>query len=157
MRARETATNEREAQLLTEISDLVHGVTMPFACGGTLVPNKPVTLLLPLDFDVRWVVPPPRFNFALQKPHTIAAEQTEDSAPNRTAVQHFRGCEYSATGYFGNESGDTDFYVYAALHVEWPRRAEREGRKKTVKRDARATRRAPERAPGRSPPLTTPT
>jgi len=44
MPAQKDSTNKREAQLLTEISDLVHGVTMPFACGGTLVPNKPVTL-----------------------------------------------------------------------------------------------------------------
>jgi hypothetical protein len=44
MRAREPARNKREAQLLTEIADLVHGVTMPFACGGTFVPNEPVTL-----------------------------------------------------------------------------------------------------------------
>jgi len=97
----------------------------------------------PLDFDVRWVVPPPRFNFALQKPQTTSAEQTENPTPDRPAVPHFHDCEYSATGYFGNEGGETDFYVYAALHVEWPRWAEREGRKKAVERDARATRRTP--------------
>jgi len=42
MRARKRTSNEREARLLTEIADLVHGVTMPFACGGSLAPAKPV-------------------------------------------------------------------------------------------------------------------
>jgi hypothetical protein len=29
-------------------------------------------------------------------------------------------CEYSATGYFGNEGSDSDFYLYATLHVTIP-------------------------------------
>jgi len=97
----------------------------------------------PNDFDVRWVVPPPQFNLTFKKPEAMSAEQADNPTPDRPAVQHFHGCEYSATGYFGNEGGDADFYVYAALHVEWPRWAEREGRKNVAKRDARATRRAP--------------
>jgi hypothetical protein len=96
----------------------------------------------PEDFKVRWVVPPPEFNFALQKPAAMSTEQTENPTPNRPAVQHFHGCEYSATGYFGNEGGDTDFYVYAALHADWPRWTERKGRKTSAPSDTRTTRRA---------------
>jgi len=94
----------------------------------------------PKDFDVRWVVPPPQFNFADQKPQAMSAQQTENPTPDRPAIQHFHGCEYSATGYFGNEGGDTDFYVYAALHIEWPRWAEREGRLKPAKHAKRSAR-----------------
>ncbi|MBX3232016.1 MAG: hypothetical protein KIT84_20130 [Labilithrix sp.] len=280
MRARETASNEREAQLLTELSDLVHGVTMPFACGGTLVPSKAVTLHLKNGLEVpirraagerdrdpavedlvercapapfgkgkrtlfgrsvrdarqlkaeggafsvagfdpvesgvlesvrREFVPhdpnpltaelyclnvysqgghfephkdtprgddmlgtlvvclparfrggqllvthrgaPRSFDWARkveeQLPAPMSAEEIDNPVPDRPAVQHFHGCEYSATGYFGNEGGDTDFYVYAALHVEcppWPKRAARSkaaAREKAPRRAVRATRRAP--------------
>jgi hypothetical protein len=44
MHTRKGTSNEREARLLTELADLVHGVTMPFACGGSFVSTKPVTL-----------------------------------------------------------------------------------------------------------------
>ncbi|WP_224368765.1 hypothetical protein [Hyalangium versicolor] len=35
-------------------------------------------------------------------------------------VQLFHSGAYSATGYFSNEGGETDFYLYAALHVVIP-------------------------------------
>ena len=33
---------------------------------------------------------------------------------------HLHACEYSATGYFGNEGGEIDLYIYCALHVAIP-------------------------------------
>ena len=36
------------------------------------------------------------------------------------ALIHLHACEYSATGYFGNEGSETDLYVYCALHVAIP-------------------------------------
>ncbi|MCC6644097.1 MAG: hypothetical protein IT374_00795 [Polyangiaceae bacterium] len=66
-----------------------------------------------------WVVPPPEFN---RTPHRYRqdADGISPIQPGLPALQLVAGCEYSATGYFGNEGGDTDFYVYAALHVEVP-------------------------------------
>jgi len=40
--------------------------------------------------------------------------------PDLPAIAHLHSCEYSATGYFGNEGSDIDLYVYGALHVEVP-------------------------------------
>jgi hypothetical protein len=37
--------------------------------------------------------------------------------PDLPALMHLRACEYSSTGYFGNEGSDIDLYVYGALHV----------------------------------------
>jgi hypothetical protein len=36
------------------------------------------------------------------------------------AIAHLHSCEYSATGYFGNEGSEIDLYVYGALHVAIP-------------------------------------
>lgn len=40
--------------------------------------------------------------------------------PDLPALMYLHACEYSATGYFGNEGRDTDFYIYCALHVAIP-------------------------------------
>lgn len=40
--------------------------------------------------------------------------------PDLPALMHLHACEYSATGYFGNEGSDTDFYIYCALRVAIP-------------------------------------
>ena len=58
------------------------------------------------DFDVLWVDPPP--------------SDAEPDMPAEIALKHLHACEYSATGYFGNEGSETDFYVYCALHVAIP-------------------------------------
>jgi len=42
--------------------------------------------------------------------------------------------EYSATDYFGNEGGDSAFYVSAALLIEVPPAAERAERARLVSR-----------------------
>ena len=54
--------------------------------------------------------------------HTLRKEPQllELRAADTPAIQLFHEGEYSATGYFGNEGGDTGFYVYAALHVTIP-------------------------------------
>ena len=40
--------------------------------------------------------------------------------PDLPALMHLHACEYSSTGYFGNEGSEIDLYVYCALHVTIP-------------------------------------
>jgi hypothetical protein len=68
------------------------------------------------DLDVIWVDPAPHFNFAPTM-YPLGVSATDPDLP---AIAHLHSCEYSATGYFGNEGSDIDLYVYAALHVEIP-------------------------------------
>ena len=72
------------------------------------------------DFDLVWVDPPPHFN---EQP-TMYPEANEGRAqavdPDLPALSHLHACEYSATGYFGNEGGEIDLYIYCALHVAIP-------------------------------------
>ena len=68
------------------------------------------------DLGVIWVDPPPHFNFA----PTIYPRGASATDPDLPAIAHLHSCEYSATGYFGNEGSDIDLYVYGALHVEIP-------------------------------------
>ena len=49
-----------------------------------------------------------------------AAGEVHTPDPDLPALAHLHACEYSATGYFGNEGSDVDFYIYGALHVEIP-------------------------------------
>ncbi len=72
----------------------------------------------PRDFGVTWVIPPPEFNGPV-KPRSVAGEAGR-ARSEEPVVQHFHTGEYSATGYFGNEGGESDFYLYAALHVTVP-------------------------------------
>jgi hypothetical protein len=68
------------------------------------------------DFDVVWVEPPPNFNGV----PTMYPGGTAAADPDVPAVSHLHACEYSATGYFGNEGSEIDLYVYGALHVAIP-------------------------------------
>ena len=72
------------------------------------------------DFDLVWVDPPPHFN---EQP-TMYPGANEGRAqavdPDLPALSHLHACEYSATGYFGNEGGEIDLYIYCALHVAIP-------------------------------------
>ena len=72
------------------------------------------------DFDVVWVDPPPRFNAQPTMYPEIAEGRAHAADPDLPALTHLHACEYSATGYFGNEGGDIDLYVYGALHVAFP-------------------------------------
>jgi hypothetical protein len=72
------------------------------------------------DFDLTWVEPPPHFNGRPTMYPGAAANRAETQDPELPALAHLHGCEYSATGYFGNEGSEVDFYVYGALHVEIP-------------------------------------
>ncbi len=72
------------------------------------------------DFDVIWVDPPPHFNFAPTMYPGVNEGRAPAADPDLPAIAHLHSCEYSATGYFGNEGGDIDLYVYGALHVEIP-------------------------------------
>jgi hypothetical protein len=72
------------------------------------------------DFDVVWVDPPPRFNAQPTMYPEIAEGRAHAADPDLPALTHLHACEYSTTGYFGNEGGDIDLYVYGALHVAVP-------------------------------------
>jgi hypothetical protein len=49
-----------------------------------------------------------------------AAGRAQTQDPDLPALAHLHECEYSATGYFGNEGSEVDFYIYGALHVAIP-------------------------------------
>ena len=72
------------------------------------------------DFDVVWVDPPPHFNAQPTMYPEIAEGRPHTADPDLPALVHLHACEYSATGYFGNEGSDIDLYVYGALHVAIP-------------------------------------
>jgi hypothetical protein len=72
------------------------------------------------DFDVVWGEPPPHFNRSPTMYPGLAEGRPLATDPDLPALAHLHGCEYSATGYFGNEGSYTDFYVYGALHVTIP-------------------------------------
>jgi hypothetical protein len=72
------------------------------------------------DLGVIWVDPPPHFNGAPTMYPGTAEGQAPAADPELPALAHLHSCEYSATGYFGNEGSDIDLYVYGALHVAIP-------------------------------------
>ena len=72
------------------------------------------------DFDVVWVDPPPHFNAQPTMYPTIPDRRAHPVDPDLPALMHLHACEYSATGYFGNEGSDIDLYIYCALHVSIP-------------------------------------
>jgi len=71
----------------------------------------------------------------------IPGENTECSEDNihfvdgREETKRLKDCEYSATGYFGNEASHTTFYTYCTLVVEFPEESERKGCIKKAKRE----------------------
>jgi hypothetical protein len=72
------------------------------------------------DFDVVWVDPPPNFSGRPTMYPEITEGRPPAADPDLPALTHLHACEYSTTGYFGNEAGETDLYVYGALHVAIP-------------------------------------
>ena len=72
------------------------------------------------DFDVVWVDPPPHFNAQPTMYPEVAEGRASAADPDLPALTHLHACEYSATGYFGNEGSDIDLYIYCALHVAIP-------------------------------------
>src|SRR5262249_60387652 len=67
-----------------------------------------------------WGAPPPHFNPQPTIYPGIAEGRAYTADPDLPAIKHLHACEYSATGYFGNEGSDIDLYVYGALHVAIP-------------------------------------
>jgi hypothetical protein len=59
-----------------------------------------------------------------------------------TATKLLGGAEYSTTGYFGNEGGYVEFYLYAALLVTVPSWAQRRPKRATAKARPAATKAA---------------
>ena len=76
------------------------------------------------DFDVIWVDPPPHFNSQPTMYTTTADGRAQATDSDLPALMHLHACEYSATGYFGNEGSEVDFYVYGVLHVAIPQYGE---------------------------------
>jgi hypothetical protein len=74
----------------------------------------------PGDFGLIWVDPPPHFNGQPTMYPGASQGKPVLSDLDLPAIAHLHECEYSATGYFGNEGSETDFYIYGALHVEIP-------------------------------------
>jgi hypothetical protein len=74
----------------------------------------------PEDMDVLWIDPPPHFNGTPTLYPGASSGRVASPDPDLPAIAHMHSCEYSATGYFGNEGSDIDLYVYAALHVTIP-------------------------------------
>ena len=74
----------------------------------------------PGDFGLVWVDPPPHFNGSPTLYPGAGDGRPPAPDPDLPAIAHLHGGEYSATGYFGNEGSDTDFYVYGALQVDVP-------------------------------------
>ena len=72
------------------------------------------------DFGLTWVEPPPHFNGRTTMYPGAAAGRAHTQDSDLPALAHLHECEYSATGYFGNEGSEVDFYIYGALHVEIP-------------------------------------
>ena len=50
--------------------------------------------------------------------------RTHAADADSPVIMHLHACEYSDTGYFGNEGSEIDLYVYGALHVAIPRYGE---------------------------------
>jgi hypothetical protein len=72
------------------------------------------------EFNVVWVDPPPHFNGQPTMYPEIAEGRVQAVDLDLPALTHLHACEYSATGYFGNEGSDIDLYIYCALHVAIP-------------------------------------
>src|SRR5256884_3954167 len=58
------------------------------------------------DFDVVWVDPPPHFNAQPTMYPKITDRRAHSVDPDLPALMHLHACEYSATGYFGNERSE---------------------------------------------------
>lgn len=91
------------------------------------------------EFDVIWVDPPPHFNIAPTMYPYSDEGRSPTADPNWPPLAYLHSCEFSATGYFGNEGSEIDLYVYGALHVTIPPLGEGT-RAKTI---AKPSRRAP--------------
>lgn len=76
------------------------------------------------DFNIVWVDPPPHFNGSPTMYPDTAEGRVHATNTELPALAHLHACEYSSTGYFGNEGGEIDLYVYGALHVAIPRYGE---------------------------------
>lgn len=70
------------------------------------------------DFGVVWLEQPPRSS-------TADNERLSQNTADLPVAERLHSCEYCEWGYFGNEASDVDFYIYAALHIQIPAKAER--------------------------------
>jgi len=66
------------------------------------------------DSEVTWIDPPP-------ETESVSPDADTKGDTGTAAAARLHSCEYSETGYFGNEGSEVDFYTYAALHIEIPR------------------------------------
>lgn len=87
------------------------------------------------DVALTWLDPRPSCDQATRR-------TDPDDEFEVAAAAHLHACEYSPWGYFGNEASDSEFYIYAALHVEIPPLGE----------GPRPAGKAPKRAPAKRKP-----
>jgi len=104
----------------------VHGLRAPFTCVGTLVPDQAVTLRFPDNTQIAVLRAKDTFEQErllrplVERCTAAAFGMAQAVDPDLPALSHLHTCEYSATGYFGNEGGEIDLYIYCALHVAIP-------------------------------------
>lgn len=72
-----------------------------------------------VDPGIKWVIEPPNFNGA---PHLYAVgrQDVEPIFAEVPSLEYLHACEFSHTGYFGNEGSPLQLYLYAALLIEVP-------------------------------------
>lgn len=96
------------------------------------------------DFGITWIEDPPSTGS-----NKSSDEDRDAELPAAARLHH---ADYCPWGYFGNESSEVDFYVFAALHIEMPPFADGpRAAKPPVKRGRAAAKRRSksEKTPGR--------
>lgn len=90
------------------------------------------------DPKLIWVYSPPLFN----ESHQLYKEGQHGGPifEDVPALEYLYECEYSNTGYFGNEGGPVDFYLYAALHVTVPRSEHRSAKQLSASKKSKKKR-----------------
>jgi hypothetical protein len=66
------------------------------------------------DFGVTWLEPPPSSD-------EMTWQSEAGCDPELPAAARLHHADYCPWGYFGNESSEVDFYVFAALQIDIPK------------------------------------
>jgi hypothetical protein len=66
------------------------------------------------DFGVTWLEEPPSSDLTTWQ----SRDESDSELPAAAKLHH---ADYCPWGYFGNESGEVDFYTFAALHIDIPK------------------------------------
>jgi len=71
------------------------------------------------DFGVTWLEDPPT-----SRSGNVGENSKSVTSSELPTAAHLHSCEYCEWGNFGNEASEVDFYIYAALHVQFPKLGE---------------------------------